>query len=349
MEFNVNDPKNIVGMSALMSDDNSKAILELEKQIINGTNLQEEEDVDAKQFKRDMERISKTYDMNNFSFDEEPGEGNYFNDINTSIGSGGGGGGGSAGSSDPIVESSKIYPSNSYSSNNNDSYDTNASYNNQSKSSSRSFVPQVVEDNQLRFMTLEQKKQTYVDDVLHDIIDDRDDEFNMDKEREEDDKNSLLEQIEMLRMQLEDDGTDIANIPLVNKNTSMTDIQNIYKRLKLKNDRNRYCSFAEELIQAGAYGMEYLFDGEKEWFGRKPDLVGWSKTVQIKLRRCRYQTSTFVKEIMQEYHMSSGMQLLIELVPSMFLFSRRKKLSTQENRTNEDMKYNDAFSNLNNL
>jgi hypothetical protein len=46
--------------------------------------------------------------------------------------------------------------------------------------------------------------------------------------------------------------------------------------LRLKNDRNRYSSFAEEMILSMAYGLEYLFDGEKEWFGRKPDLVGWN-------------------------------------------------------------------------
>lgn len=331
MEFNVNDPKNIVGISSLMSDDNSREILELEKLIISGTNVQEEEDVDAKQFKREMERLSKTYDLESFNFDEEPNRSGAdvefnsvsgFNDL--------------ANKTDTTELHQRDYAS-------------GGSVPAPGPKSDYRFVPQSVEDNQLRYMTMEQKKQTYVDDVLGDIADDRDDEFNMDKEREEDDKNLLLEQIDMLRMQLDDDGTDISNVPLVNKNSNITDIQNIYKRLKLKNNRNRYCSFAEELLLAGAYGMEYLFDGEKEWFGRKPDLVGWSKTVQVKLKRCRYQTSTFVKEIMEGYNMSSGMQLLIELVPSMFLFSRRKKLATQENRSNDDLNYKDACSNLNNL
>ncbi len=328
MEFNVNDPKNIVGISSLMSDDNSREILELEKQIINGTNIQEEEDADAKQFKREMERLSKTYDLESFTFEEDPtGGSSGFNNPNE------------AHSTEP--RNDQLYSTSTHVS-------KGGSQLSESKSDYR-FVPQSVEDNQLRYMTMEQKKQTYVDDVLDDITDDRDDEFNMDKEREEDDKNLLLEQIDMLRMQLEDDGTDISNVPIVNKNSNIIDIQNIYKRLKLKNNRNRYCSFAEELLLAGAYGMEYLFDGEKEWFGRKPDLVGWSKTVQVKLKRCRYQTSTFVKEIMEGYNMSSGMQLLIELVPSMFLFSRRKKLATQENRSNNDLNYKDAYNNLNNL
>lgn len=195
-------------------------------------------------------------------------------------------------------------------------------------------------------MTLEQKKQNYVDNVLRDIHDDKDLEFDIDKEREEDDKNSLLEQIDMLRITLEDDGVDLSNIPKIGKNNTFSEIQNIYKILKLKNDRNRYCSFAEELILSGAYGLEFLFDGEKEWFGRRPDLVGWSNTCRLKLRRCRFQTSTLVKEFMQEYNMSPAMQLMIELIPSMFLYSRQKKLANNDNIAS-DSKFNEAISNLN--
>jgi len=321
MEFNVSDPKNIVGISSLMTEDNSSSILELEKQIINGTSIEEEEDMESKQFKRDMERLTKTYDINNFSFNE-------YSDTDHT--------GGNTNSNNKHYEEDY------------EDYEDIKPTQQTSYHKKFDFVPQSVEDNQLKYMTMEQKKQTYVDDVLNDMSDDRDTEFDIDKEKEEDDKNSLLEQIDMLRMSLEDDGTDINNIPLVNKNSNMSDIQNVYKILRLKNDRNHYCSFAEEVILAGAYGMEFLFDGEKEWFGRKPDLIGWSKTVQIKLRRCRYQTSTFVKEIMQEYNMSPGMQLVLELIPSMFLFSRQKKLATQAQK-NEDNRYNEAFSNLNSL
>ncbi len=327
MEFNVSDPKNIVGISALMSEDNSNSILELEKQIINGTNLQEEEDMEAKQFKRDMERLAKSYDMDGLNSGAPA-----FSDFNTND------------DVDFFGVSEIDNKKNNYGS---QTAVGESSYNKTHiNNAPDEFIPHSVEDRQLRYMTMEQKKQSYVDDVLNDMADDRDIEFDIDKEKEEDDKNSLLEQIDMLRMSLEDDGTDISNIPIVNKNSSIGDIQNVYKILRLKNDRNHYCSFAEEVILAGAYGMEFLFDGEKEWFGRKPDLVGWSKTVQIKLRRCRYQTSTFVKDIMQEYNMSPGIQLMLELIPSMFLFSRQKKLASQNK---EDSRYNEAFSNLNSL
>lgn len=202
-------------------------------------------------------------------------------------------------------------------------------------------------DEQLRSMTREQQKQSYVDDVLQNIDPmDENLEFDIEKERDEDDKNNLLEQIDMLRDTLEDDGIKLTNVPAVTKSNSISDIKNIYKILQLKNDRNRYCSFAEEMILGGAYGMEYLFDGEKDWFGRTPNLTGWSSTVRIKLRRCRFQTSSIIKDIMSAYNMGPGMQILLELIPSLFLYSRQKKIADAEHA--DDSQYNDAISNLNN-
>lgn len=199
-----------------------------------------------------------------------------------------------------------------------------------------------IKDTQLQYMTLEQGRQNFVDDVLHDIgVEDNNMEFNIDKEEEEDDKNALLEQIDMLKDSLEDDGISLINIPQVSKSNTMSEIQNVYKILRIKNDRNRYCSFAEEVILSGAHGIEYLFDGKNEWFGRKPDLVGWSNTVRIKLRRCRFQTSTLIKDIMQDYNMGSGWQLLLELIPSMFLYSRQKKIAANDDQ------YDDAISQIN--
>lgn len=350
MEYNINDKRNVIGLSALMKSENNYNIMDLEKQIINErTKITEEEENDSKQYLKDMERLSNTYNINNFNTDIEDTEktdnldirhDNIYNDL------------------DNIEKNANNY---AFNSNTNNTNDNNANYggwnsygeeytsNNYKFTDSRggySSRQNGIEDNQLQYMTLEQKKQSYVDNVLKDIHDDKDLEFDIDKEREEDDKNSLLEQIDMLRITLEDDGVDLSNIPKVNKNHTFSEIQNIYKILKLKNDRNRYCSFAEELILSAAYGLEFLFDGEKEWFSRKPDLVGWSNTCRLKLRRCRFQTSTLVKEFMQEYNMSPAMQLMIELIPSMFLYSRQKKLANNDNIAS-DSKFNEAISNLN--
>lgn len=211
--------------------------------------------------------------------------------------------------------------------------------------SSFDFTDNAIVDNQLGYMTMEQKKQSYVDDALQDLGNDESLEFDIDKEKDEDDKNGLLEQIDMLRDTLDDDGINLSNVPIVTKNNTISDIKNIYKILSIKNDRNRYCTFAEELILSGAYGMEYLFDGKNDYFGRKPDLCGWSSTVRIKLRRCRYQTSTLIKDMMQDYSLGPGFQLMLELIPSLFLYSRSKKLANKEV---DNINYDNAISALNN-
>ena len=91
-----------------------------------------------------------------------------------------------------------------------------------------------------------------------------------------------------------------------------------------------------------------MFDGKKDWLGRKPDLTGWSDTVKVKLRRMRYETSTFVQEVMQEYNMSAGTRLALELLPSMFLYSRSRRLTRNDNLVS-DSDYKDAISNMNSM
>lgn len=313
-EFGINDPKNIVGISALMADDlPDQELIDLEREIINGASAIEKEEEDiVEQYKYEMEKISNEFGLGG---DDAM---NSFYDPPTSSKTG------------------DIYSANK-------NIDSNKNYGG-SGEKSKSFI----EDDQLNFMTNEQKKQNYVDEALHDIENEVDEslEFDIDKEKDEDDKNQMLEQIDMLRDTLEDDGINLSTVPIVTKNNSLADITNIYKILRLKSDRNRYCSFAEELILAGAYGFEYFFDGKKDYFGRKPDLVGWSSTVRIKLRRCRFQTSTLVKDMMQNYNMGPGLQLFLELIPSMFLYSRAKSASNASN-ANDDASYNAAISNLN--
>jgi hypothetical protein len=209
---------------------------------------------------------------------------------------------------------------------------------------------EAIKDDQLNYMTMEQKKQNHVNNVLQDIDNDEDLEYDIDKERDDDDKNVLLEQIDMLRDTLGDDGINVSNVPVVTKSNSISDIKTIYKSLRLKSDRNRYCSFAEELILSAAYGVEYLFDGKNEWFGRKPDLVGWSNTVRIKLRRCRFQTSSLIKDMMQDYSIGPAVQICLELIPSLFLYSRQKKISNNEfSNANDSAAYDNAVSNLNEI
>jgi hypothetical protein len=99
----------------------------------------------------------------------------------------------------------------------------------------------------------------------------------------------------------------------------------VLRVLRLKNDRLRYQSFAEEGILAGSSVLEWMFDGKKSYVGKKPDLTGWSATVNMKLRRMRYDTSSFVSDIMQDNNLGPGTRILLELVPSLLLYSKMNK------------------------
>lgn len=345
---NLDDPKNIAGLSNLLKDDDIESnmdLAELEREIANGAHISQEEEINvADAYRREMNMLSRNFDISvsttepssSFSMNKPSSPSHSTFSDNSPIQS----------PKNSPKHSNRIPSYNSYNSpRQNQINDYESRSYNRDNINWDSYEPR---DSQLKNMTIEEKRQDKINNVLRDI-DDRELEFNVEKEKEEDDKASLLEQIDMLKITLEDDGVDISGVPNIDKGSSMKDIQNVYKILRLKNDRNRYCSFAEEMILSGAYGMEYLFDGKREWFGgRKPDLTDWSSTVKIKLRRMRYETSTLVQEVMQEYNLSPSVRLALELIPSMFLYSRNRRLTQNDNLVS-DAQYKDAISSLNSI
>ena len=346
METNLHDPKNIAGLSSLLHDDDIDSnmdLAELEREIANGIGITPSEDVNiAEDYRKEMDMLSRNFDIGMAITEPENHTSDDFTPTPINI---------------TQSPRNNQYTENSHTSNPPYEYNTYDNSHIGSVHDDISHQPNTKDrgnwdayepiDNQLRNMTIEERKQDRISNVLKDI-DDGGLEFNIDKEREEDDKTSLLEQIDMLKITLEDDGVDISGVPTLSKGASIKDVQNVYKILRLKNDRNRYCSFAEEIILSGAYGMEYLFDGEKKWFGRTPDLTEWSSTVKIKLRRMRFETSTFVQEVMQQYNMSAGVRLALELLPSMFLYSRSRRLSQNDTLVSDDQ-YKNAISKLNSV
>jgi hypothetical protein len=316
VDTNLDDPKNIAGLSNLLGSECGDDLDAIEREIADGAMTQNEEVNIANDYRREMERLTRNFDIS-MPVTEDPEDSPASSPVSRA--------------QSPVIRSPVIR-----SPVQGDTFKSDTNWNQYNPT-----------DNQLRNMTQEERKQEKISQVLNNI-DDRELEFNIEKEKEEDDRASLMEQIDMLRITLEDDGIDISGIPKLIKNSSMKEVQTVYKILRLKNDRNRYCSFAEELILSGAYGFEYLFDGKKEWFGRQPDLTGWSSTVKIKLRRMKFETSTFVGEVMAEYNMSAGMRLVLELLPSMFLYSRNRRIS-QSDSIVSDNQYKDAISQLNSM
>lgn len=135
----------------------------------------------------------------------------------------------------------------------------------------------------------------------------------------EDDREELLENCCSLRDELKELGINISNIPEPTSNMSKEELERIFRRLRIKNDRKRATTTAEELILLAAKGAGKLFNGKREFFGYRLDARGWDATVKGKFKRMRYDTSAWISGIMKEYTMSSGMRIGVELIPSLAL------------------------------
>ena len=160
--------------------------------------------------------------------------------------------------------------------------------------------------------------------------------FSLSSDQQEDEKIRILEQITQLRESLTLDAVDITSVPVVDRHSPFDDIRYVHKVLRIKNDRHRYCDIAEQIILMMASGLEFYFDGKHEFFGRKPDLTGWSDTVKMKLNRMRFDTSSMVSSAMSDFKISPGWRLLLELAPSAILHSSLKKSANYISVNEED-------------
>jgi hypothetical protein len=196
----------------------------------------------------------------------------------------------------------------------------------------------------------EQRKQRILQSALSNINThpmQNSEKFSFDIEKSNDKKKMLLEQINMLRTNLDDDGIKIADIQLVTSDNTFDEVESVYKQLRYRNDHARYCSFANEFAQMGALGLEWAFDGRKSYIGFKPDLTGWSSTLNIKMRRLSYETSSLVSDGMREYNVGNFTRVLLELVPSIFLHAKMR--ANKSGKSDTRPSNNDVSSALGNL
>lgn len=188
--------------------------------------------------------------------------------------------------------------------------------------------PLVYTDPHLTRMSNEQVKQRQLQNALNSIHVTpmaSMEAFNLDAEKQKDSKDNLLGQIDLLRQSLDDEGRKTDDIPSVNMSNSFDEVESTYKQLRYRNDHVRYCSVANEFAQTFAYGLEWAFNGEKNYFGFRPDMTGWDATLNIKMRHLSYETSTMVSETMDGYNLGNFWRLMLELVPSAILHSKMRK------------------------
>ena len=308
VKMDVADSTNITGLSKLLNYDGNRDLESLERDIINGVddakNDDDKEEDDIGGYKKQLEELGRGLGV---TIGEDYLENDDDDDDDDDNDDGDDG--------DDLGEDGKY-----------SQVEIDDMFNNVTE-----YVPKP--NSYLERVTEEQKKQRILKHVLKGVEDQK---FSVEKEKEEDDKAILLEQIDMLMSNLNDTGINTERVPHVDNNSSIDDIENVHKILRLKNDRSRYCSFAEECILAGSHTLEWMFDGEKSYIGRRPDLRGWSATVNIKLRRMRYDTSTFVSDVMKDYDLGHGTRIMFELIPSLFLYSKMKKSQHSDNLITSD-------------
>lgn len=211
--------------------------------------------------------------------------------------------------------------------------------------SNATWSPDHPKDEQLNRMTNEERKQNHVNQVLGSMEKTNDDAEFVQQEDEEDEMAKIMEQIDLLKSNLDSEGLDLSRLPEINTGSSKKEAKAVLRILQIKNDRLRYCDFFEEGILAIAYGLEGIFNGQREILGSRIDLTGYSDTVKVKLRRMRYDTSTFVSGIMQGYNIGSGWRIALELIPSLFLYSRDRKLTAKDNLISDES-YKKAMQDL---
>lgn len=174
-------------------------------------------------------------------------------------------------------------------------------------------------------LSMEQRRREHIESILNND-EDNEVELYSDKEREEDLKAHMLDEIDLLINTLKEEDINLGEIPTLDMSSDFDDIKRLLDKLRYKNDHVRYCSMAEELILFGAHRLEDLFNGERTWFGRyQPDLTGWHRQVNTKLRRMRYDTGQIVSTSMESMNIGPTARIFLELVPNMFLYSNMMK------------------------
>jgi len=196
--------------------------------------------------------------------------------------------------------------------------------------------------------TEEQERRRHINSVVSDIRGETRTTFGVERERMQDLKASKLEQIGQLRMTLEEEGIDCDGVTTPTSESAIEEIDSVLNILRLKNDRNRYSSLAEEVILGVAEGVETVFDGSRPipLVGWRPDYTGYHNTVNVKLHRMRFETSQIVGNIIQKHNVGPTARIVMELLPSFFLYPRQQKKQRGTPGLSSDPHVSDARSAL---
>jgi hypothetical protein len=173
-------------------------------------------------------------------------------------------------------------------------------------------------------MTHEQERRSHIHNVIGNIRTETKTTYGIENERIQDMKITKLEQIDALKEQLEEDGISITTAGSPTVTSSLEEIDATLRILTIRADRDRYATFANEMIVGFAEVIETVFDGSRKVpiLGIAPNYTGYSGTVATKLSRCRSSTASFVGGIIEKHQISPGWRLAMEFLPGFLLYPR---------------------------
>jgi len=187
-------------------------------------------------------------------------------------------------------------------------------------------IPKQMPQRQPVYSSAPQVQQNYAQEALQVYANDYNTEESLiEQEKLEDLKEKMLADIDELREELQSDGINTNRIPEVNMDSPYDTVNKVYKQLKRKYDRSRCEDLGQGVVLAATRMLEMACDGEKSYFGIRPDMTGFHRTVRTKMRRMKYEQSQIVSNALEYYNVGPVTRMGLELVPSAFLYSLSRR------------------------
>ncbi len=229
---------------------------------------------------------------------------------------------------------------------NNSSYSSSPSYSSYSTSNSLPYQKPTIsynENNNRSNISDEHEKHKKVVSVLEEIAGSQNNGIQIDKNYEEDNKFIWLDEIDMLSECIKEAGGTISHIKKVNENDEINTIYNVHQLLLYKYNSITNWSFIEDLTIAGTDIIEYFMDGKTEYFGKRPNASGISRTAKMKLKKMRFRSSKVVSNMVQTNNLGFLPTLMMELGPAFIM-----QIKSNSNKEDTDEQFQNSLSNISN-
>lgn len=134
-------------------------------------------------------------------------------------------------------------------------------------------------------------------------------------------KADMIADIDELTQELVNMKRPVKNIPKLSEDSEYREVLSVFKMVRRRYDFARGFEFGQDVIVAMAQGLGWLFDGKRQFGPFRPYATNWHMGVRPKLRKMRFETSSAVSQVMGATGLGSGWRILLELVPSLIVYS----------------------------